>query len=159
MKISPMLRLTNLALPLRHTEADLEQAICARLGIQPTQLIHYSVFRRSYDARKKTAISLHYTLDVELDAEVETALQAPLSSAANNPVKLSVTPDTSYHFVAHAPDRLTSRPIVIGSGPCGLFAGLLLAQMGFHPIILERGKEVRQRTKDTFGLWRQRKLE
>jgi uncharacterized FAD-dependent dehydrogenase len=72
---------------------------------------------------------------------------------------IAPSPDTSYHFVAHAPDNFSERPVVIGTGPCGLFAGLLLAQMGFRPIILERGKAVRERTKDTFGLWRQSKLD
>ncbi|WP_232023995.1 NAD(P)/FAD-dependent oxidoreductase [Sulfurivermis fontis] len=67
-------------------------------------------------------------------------------------------PDTTYQFVTQAPPRLATRPVVVGTGPCGFMAGLLLAQMGFRPIILERGKPVRERTKDTWALWREGKL-
>ena len=144
-----MLRLTEVQLPLDHAESDLRQAILARLGISDDALIDFSIFRRGYDARKRNAISLVYTLDVEVRDE-----PAMLKRRSN----VSSTPDTSYRFVAQAPDNLSLRPVVIGTGPCGIFAGLILAQMGFRPIILERGKAVRDRTKDTFGLWRKREL-
>jgi uncharacterized FAD-dependent dehydrogenase len=147
-----MLRLTDVQLPLDHPEADIQDAILARLGITADDLIGYSIFRRSYDARKKSAITLIYTLDV--DIKNESAVLKRLSASRN----VMPTPDTSYHFVAQAPVGLTMRPVVIGTGPCGLFAALILAQMGFRPIILERGKSVRERTKDTFGLWRKREL-
>jgi uncharacterized FAD-dependent dehydrogenase len=147
-----MLRLTEIQLPLDHAEADLERAVLARLGVTPERLIRYTIFRRSYDARKKSAITLIYTVDVELQEE------AAVQKALKGNRLVMPTPDTSYRFVARAPDILTVRPIVIGTGPCGIFAGLILAQMGFRPIILERGKEVRERTKDTFGLWRKREL-
>jgi len=93
----------------------------------------------------------------DLASEVGSPSRMARSSASNVslPPHVRITPDTSYHFVAQAPENLTSRPVVIGMGPAGLFAGLLLAQMGFRPLILERGKAVRERTKDTFGLWRQ----
>ncbi|MES2535464.1 MAG: NAD(P)/FAD-dependent oxidoreductase [Pseudomonadota bacterium] len=147
-----MLRLTDVQLPLDHPEAEIQSAILARLGIAADELISYSIFRRSYDARKKSAVTLIYTLDVDL--RNEPAILKRLSGSRN----VVSTPDTSYHFVARAPAGLNTRPVVIGTGPCGLFAGLLLAQMGFRPIILERGKSVRERTKDTFGLWRKREL-
>jgi uncharacterized FAD-dependent dehydrogenase len=147
-----MLRLTEIQLPLDHTDADLERAVLARLGVAADILIGYSIFRRSYDARKKSAITLNYTLDVELRDE------APVLQALKGNRQVTPTPDTSYRFVGRAPAGLTTRPVVIGTGPCGIFAGLILAQMGFRPIILERGKEVRERTKDTFGLWRKREL-
>ena len=147
-----MLRLTDVQLPLDHPESDLEAAILARLGIAVKDLIGFTVFRRSYDARKKSAIIFIYTLDV--DVKNEAAVQKRLHGNRN----VTPTPDTNYHFVAQAPAGLTTRPVVIGTGPCGLFAGLILAQMGFRPIILERGKVVRERTKDTFGLWRKREL-
>ena len=143
-----MLRITELKLPLDHPESAIKTAILNRLGIGAEDLITYTVFRQGHDARKRDAISLVYTLDVETKNE-----QAILTRLKNDP-QLSLTPDTNYHFVTQAPKNLTSRPVVIGTGPCGLFAGLILAQMGFRPIILERGKEVRERTKDTFGLWR-----
>ncbi len=146
----PMLRITELKLPLNHTEAELTAAIITRLAISPAQLLQHTVFRLAFDARKKAAILLVYTLDVALSNEAEV-----LAKFQDDPHILP-TPDTSYRFVAQAPQHLKQRPIVIGMGPCGLFVGLILAQMGFKPLILERGKEVRERTKDTFGLWRKR---
>ena len=143
-----MLRITELKLPLDHPESAIKTAILNRLGIGAEELISYTVFRQGHDARKRDAISLVFTLDVETKNE-----QAILTRLKNDP-HVSLTPDTTYRFVAQAPVNMTERPVVIGTGPCGLFAGLILAQMGFRPIILERGKEVRERTKDTFGLWR-----
>jgi uncharacterized FAD-dependent dehydrogenase len=147
-----MLRLIDVHLPLDHPEPALKQAILARLGIEADSLLSYHVFRRSYDARKKSAVVLIYTVDIEVRDEV-----ALLRRHAGERT-LQPTPDTNYHFVTGAPAGLSKRPVVIGMGPCGLFAGLILAQMGFKPIILERGKSVRERTKDTFGLWRKRVL-
>ncbi len=148
-----MLRLTEIKLPLNHPEDDLKAAILARLGIAADELIGYSIFRRGFDARKLSAIQFVYTLEVEV--RDETALLERLNKVPH----ISPAQDTAYHFVAQAPKDLTERPIVIGTGPCGIFAGLILAQMGFRPIILERGKAVRERTKDTFGLWRQGNLD
>src|SRR3984957_4840433 len=143
-----MLRLTELKLPLGHGHGDIAAAILERLRIKPDDLRGYSVFRRAIDARKKSAIALTYTLDI--DVKNETAVLA----RSKKDVHLSLAPDMRYRFVAQAPEPLPLRPLVIGTGPCGLFAGLILAQMGFRPIILERGKVVRERTKDTWGLWR-----
>jgi uncharacterized protein len=113
-------------------------------------LLAYTIAKRSYDARKRSAIVLIYSIDVEVRKEAEI-----LQRLHDDP-HVKPTPDTRYHFVAQAPPDLASRPVVIGTGPCGLFAGLILAQMGFRPIILERGKAVRERTVDTFGLWREK---
>ena len=143
---------TNVKLPLNHQPEELEQAILATLNITAEQLTSFSMFKRGYDARKKNNIILIYTLDVDTTKNAELIAE----HAKNQNIKAS--PDTSYKFVGQAPENLTERPVVIGMGPCGLFAGLLLAQMGFKPIILERGKEVRQRTKDTFGFWRKKIL-
>jgi hypothetical protein len=148
-----MLRLTEIRLPLEHSEEELRAAIVAELGIAPEELLRYSVFRRGYDARKRGAIALVYHLDVETAREAEVLRR--LKKNAN----VGPSPDTSYRFVARAPEGLASRPVVIGFGPCGLFAGLILAEMGFRPIVLERGKEVRERTVDTFGFWRKRILD
>ncbi|PPK67753.1 hypothetical protein B0F88_11393 [Methylobacter tundripaludum] len=143
-----MLRITELKLPLDHPEDQLKTAILERLGLSAEELIAYTIFRQGYDARKRNAILLVYTVDVETKNE-----QAILKRLQNDP-HISATPDTTYRIVTQAPKNLAQRPVIIGTGPCGLFAGLILAQMGFKPIILERGKEVRERTKDTFGLWR-----
>jgi uncharacterized protein len=149
--ILPMLRLNEVKLPLNHSEADLQAAILKRLGIDATALTSFSVYKRSYDARKKTAILLIYALDIETPLESQILQR-------NTDQHLLRSPDTNYHFVTQARPHLQARPVIIGMGPCGLFIGLILAQMGFNPLILERGKSVRERTKDTFGLWRKRVL-
>ena len=151
-----MLRITELKLPLEHVEAALPAAILARLAIKAEDLLGFTVFRRGYDSRKKADIQLVYTLDVELPK----ALEAALLKRFRKDVHITPTPDTSYKYVA-APGSFaagTPRPIVIGFGPCGILAALILAQMGLKPIILERGKVVRERTKDTWGFWRKREL-
>ncbi len=151
-----MLRITELRLPLDHAEGAVRAAIVSRLGLQDTDLHAFTVFKRSHDARKKTAIVLIYTVDCELAAE---ALQVDVLQRFAADPHVRPTPDTGYHFVGHAPVDFHAegrlRPLVVGFGPCGIFAALILAQMGLRPIVLERGKEVRQRTKDTWGLWRQ----
>ena len=148
-----MLRLTELKLALDHAAGAIEAAVLKRLQLKPQDMIRCSVFRRAVDARKKSAIALIYTLDI--DVRNEAAVLKRLAGDRN----LSVAPDVSYRFKTHASDDRALRPVVIGAGPCGLFAGLILAQMGFRPIILERGKVVRERTKDTWRLWRKSVLD
>lgn len=155
-----MIRISNLQLPLDHNALALNQAILKRLSIQADDMLDYVVHRRGYDARKKSNIMLIYTLDVNTNQNDRLLV----SFAGDQLIKAS--PDMSYKFVAHAladpqtPTQFNSqkRPLVIGFGPCGLLAGLVLAQMGYKPIILERGAAVRQRTKDTFGFWRKKIL-
>jgi uncharacterized FAD-dependent dehydrogenase len=147
-----MLRLTEIKLPLDQPEGALKAAILKRLRVSAPELVSFTVFRRGYDARKVGAISLIYTVDVELKNEA-----AVLRRAAGEK-GISPSPDTSYKLVAKAPANLENRPVVIGTGPCGLFAAFILAEMGFRPIVLERGKIVRERTVDTFALWRKRIL-
>lgn len=147
-----MLRLTDIKLPLNHDEQALELAILRKLAISKEQLQSFTVFRRGYDARNKKDIQLIYTLDVDV-----TGQDALLSQFDQDPA-VRITPDMEYKFVAKAPEDLAERPVVVGLGPCGLFAALILAQMGFKPIVLERGKAVRERTKDTFGFWRKQPL-
>ncbi len=147
-----MLRLTEVKLPLDHTEADLRAAILQKLKIASHELNSFSVFKRSYDARKRDDISLVYTLDVN------TPRQKQLLKQFKTDRRILSTPDTSYKYVAKAPDGFSDRPIVIGIGPCGMFTALLLAQMGFRPIVLERGKAVHERSQDTFGFWSKRKF-
>jgi len=147
-----MLRLTDLQLPLNHPESALREALLARLGLADDQLLAVRIFRRAADARKKSAIHLVYTVDVEVVDEASVVAKLKPTS------KISITPAMDYQFVARAGKSPALRPIVIGFGPCGLFAALILAQAGFNPLIIERGKQVRERTKDTFGLWRKREL-
>lgn len=149
-----MIRLSGLALPLDHPPEAIAPAIAARLGIAPARLFSHRLFKRGNDARKRSAIQLVYTFDVEAEDEPEI-----LARLANDK-DVRATPDMAYKPPVTAPPGWSGhRPVVIGAGPCGLFAGLILAQMGFRPIILDRGKIVRQRTKDTWGLWRKSVLD
>ena len=161
-----MLRISEVKLPLDHTDADLSQAILETLSISAEDLLSFSIFKRSYDARKKSQILLIYQLDVTL---TETAEKAVTAASPNLPragtivgTRVGASPDTSYKFAAQVtesfPDANQQRPIIIGFGPCGILAALILAQMGLKPIVVERGQEVRQRTQDTWGFWRKRKL-
>lgn len=143
-----MIRLTEIRLPLDHTPEELTNAILAKLELAPNELASFTIFKRGYDARKRDAIVLVYTLDVQVVRETEL-----LAQFAQDP-HVALSPDTSYHFVAQATPTPKQRPLIIGFGPCGIMAALVLAQMGFCPIVLERGKQVRERTKDTWGLWR-----
>ncbi len=143
-----MIRLFEVKLPIDHVEAALSAAILSKLGIPPDDLIQVSIYKRSYDSRRKHDPRWVYIVDVQ------TRQDARLLKRFKNDPHVSETPDMTYRMVAHAPAGLKTRPIVIGAGPAGLFAGLMLARMGFRPLILERGKNVRDRTKDTFGFWR-----
>src|SRR5512139_1001666 len=147
-----MLRLTELKLPLDHPPEALRAAILKRMELADDKLLGFSIFKRSYDARKKHALLLIYAVDVEAKNE------AVLLKKFRDDRHLAPTPDMDYHFVGHATEQLSERPIVVGFGPCGIFAALVLAQMGFRPMVLERGKAVRERTQDTWGLWRKKVL-
>jgi uncharacterized FAD-dependent dehydrogenase len=148
-----MIRLSGLNLPLNHPADAIPPAICKRLGIARTDLLDFTLYRRGNDARRRNAIQLVYTFDVELKNEADVLARL----AGDKDVR--PTPDMTYRPPVTAPAGFSGkRPVVIGAGPCGLFAGLILAQMGFRPIILDRGKVVRQRTKDTWGLWRRAEL-
>jgi uncharacterized protein len=147
-----VIRITELPLPLDCPPSALAKAIVKRLGIEPADLLDFTVFKRSYDARKKHAITFVYIID--LTARDEAAVLKRLAGDRN----VRAAPDTSYYPVGQAPAGSSERPVVVGFGPCGVFAALLLAQMGFKPIVLERGRDVRRRTKDTWALWRKHTL-
>ncbi len=149
-----MIRLNQVKLPLDHSENALQDYVLETLSISEQQLVDIHVFKRGYDARKKNQITLIYTLDITLKEVDEAQLLTRFEQNQN----LRVSPDTEYKYVASAPADLTERPIVIGMGPCGLFVALILAQMGFKPIVLERGKSVHERAKDTFRFWRTSEL-
>lgn len=148
----PLIRLNEIKLPLDHNDDALGQAICEKFAVDPDDINGFTVHKRAYDARNKANILLIYTLDIDL------ANSAHLLDKFSRDPHVRAAPDMTYQFVAQAPSDLTQRPVVVGLGPCGLFAALILAQMGFKPIVLERGKAVRERTKDTFGFWRKQPL-
>jgi uncharacterized FAD-dependent dehydrogenase len=147
-----MLRLSELKLPLDHAPEDLPAAIASRLGIERGEIVSWRIWKRAHDARRRSAILKVYILDVEVRDE------AALRRRHAGDPQIQPTPDTSYRPKAPAPRPGRLRPVVIGAGPCGLFAGLILAEMGLRPILLDRGKQVRERTRDTWGLWRQSQL-
>ncbi|QKO22942.1 NAD(P)/FAD-dependent oxidoreductase [Rhodoferax sp. BAB1] len=148
-----MIRLTELKLPLEHAPEALPALIARTLGIAPGDISQHTVYKRSFDARK-AELQQVYIVDVALPPALEATL---LARFAQNP-HIRPSPDLVYHPVAQAPAGLQERPVVVGFGPCGIFAALLLAQMGFRPIVIERGTKVRQRTQDTWGLWRKHVL-
>jgi uncharacterized FAD-dependent dehydrogenase len=150
-----MIHIIELRLPVDHPPEALSAAIVTRLGIPAHDLLKIDIFKRSYDARKNIALSFTYIVDVVVKNEATV-----LKRFVDDP-QVRLTPDTSYHFVAQVTEqtpRQKLRPVVIGFGPCGIFAALLLAQMGLKPLILERGKAVRERTQDTWKLWRKNVL-
>lgn len=145
-----MIRLNQVKLKLDHSDDAIEQFVVDKLSILPANIVDIHIFKRSYDARKSNVVTLIYTLDITLQAIDEDNILRRFEKDQN----VRPSPDTTYQYVAQAPKNLSERPIVIGMGPCGLFSALILAQMGFNPVVLERGKAVHQRTKDTFRFWR-----
>jgi len=153
-RLRTMIRLTEIKLPLDHPDTAIAEAVVRALGIQADELQSVTIFKLSFDARKADLLQV-YIVDVTLSsAALETEV---LHRFENNP-HVRRTPDMVYKPVAIAPSDLKVRPVVVGFGPCGIFAALVLAQMGFKPIVLERGKKVRERTKDTWNLWRKNQL-
>ncbi|WP_300319867.1 NAD(P)/FAD-dependent oxidoreductase [Accumulibacter sp.] len=148
-----MLRISEIRLPIDHPPEALAAAVAARLAIAPADVGAIRVFRRSQDARKASALTFIYSVDVAVPDD------ALLFAKFAGDRRLQPTPDMRYHFVGQAPVPLSSRPIVVGFGPAGIFAALILAQSGFRPIVIERGKAVRERTQDTWGLWRRKVLD
>lgn len=153
-----MLRINEVKLPieqsatLKHQDAQIKAALLKRLSVPESDLIKFTIFKRGVDARKSHSILYVYSLDVEVKNETK------LLSKLRRDKHIKPAPDTRYHFVAQNENVTRHRPIIVGFGPAGIFAALILAQSGFKPIVLERGKEVRKRTQDTWGLWRKNEL-
>lgn len=147
-----MIRVQELRLPLEHEEPALKAALLKRLSLNDADLKSFTVFKRAADSRKKHDIQLVYIIDAEIADEASV-----LKRFADDP-HVGETPDMTFRPAPPAPAAAWKRPAVIGFGPCGIFAALILAEAGYRPIVLERGKIVRERTVDTFKFWRQRVL-
>lgn len=149
-----MIRVTELKLPLDHAPEALAALVAEKLSVEPADIRDFTVFKRSVDARKARLVRV-YIVDVAL---VDAAEEPALLERHAGDARVRLAPDMVYRPVARAPADVKDRPVVVGFGPCGIFAALVLAQTGFRPIVLERGTTVRQRTKDTWGLWREHVL-
>lgn len=153
-----MLRITEIKLPIENAQSlihqtdEIKAALLKRLEIAESDLIHFDIFKRGVDARKSHAILYVYSLDVEVKNEEK------ILAKFRKDAHIKPAPDTSYKYVAITEVAPQARPVIVGFGPAGIFAALILAQSGFKPIVLERGKEVRKRTQDTWGLWRKSTL-
>ncbi|MEO5671437.1 MAG: NAD(P)/FAD-dependent oxidoreductase [Ramlibacter sp.] len=152
-----MIRLSEIKLTLAEAENPqpvLRAAAARVLGVQHADIANVDVFKRSFDARKADLIAV-YIVDVTL---VDPSLDATVLARLAGRPQIAPTPDMAWLPPVQASAAPLQRPVVVGFGPCGIFAALVLAQMGLAPIVLERGKPVRQRTKDTWNLWRKRVL-
>jgi uncharacterized FAD-dependent dehydrogenase len=153
-----MIRITELSLPWgdpteTRTRDALRRAIVKRLALHEADLVDFSVFKRSHDARRKDReLSFVYIVDVAVRDE------ARVLAAHRDDRHVGPSPDTAFHPPPRSAGTTAERPVVVGFGPCGLFTALVLAQQGYRPIVLERGRDVRRRTQDTWGLWRKRTL-
>jgi len=142
-----MIRVSNLRIPIdKDDKAELEKLLLTRLGIEPGDLLSFRIFKKSVDARRKRMIYFVYTVDVEVKNE-----ERVLSRTEDN--RISKTPNMDYHFVRPGKEKLSKRPVIVGTGPAGLFAGLILAQMGYCPVLLERGQDVDRRTETVNRFW------
>jgi len=147
-----MIRLRDITLPFDHKEEALASSILERLGIPEHQLLNFTIVHKSIDARRKNHIVAVYTIDVGLKNEPE------LLSRFSQDIRISAGPCMNYQLPTvgniHGPS-----PVVVGSGPCGLFVALILAQLGFKPVLIERGKEVSSRVKDVQNFWHKGQLD
>jgi uncharacterized FAD-dependent dehydrogenase len=149
-----LIRVHQIALPLDHPPQALPAAVAKRLKLPVESLGELQLFRRSVDARHKDAIELVYSVDVAV------ADEAAVLGKLRRDHQVMATPEPLQRPSIPAPEGFASgerlRPVVVGAGPCGYFAALFLAQQGYRPLLLERGKPVKQRTADTFGFWKGR---
>jgi len=141
-----MLRLANIKLNIYEDEAGLKEIILSKLNIKEKDLMNYKIFKKSLDARKRESVSFVYTVDVRVRNE-----QKVWQGCRQKEVTIS--PEMGYKYVDPGPEKMTCPPVIVGTGPAGLFAGLILSRMGYRPLLLERGEEVEYRTKKVKKFW------
>lgn len=142
-----MIRINQMKLNIEHTSDDFERKILKTLCIKKEELQGFQIRKQSIDARKKPVLYYVYSVDVQVRDEAKVK-----KTVKNNQIQFQVKPD-SYHFEVKGTKELTHRPVIIGTGPAGLFCGYMLAAHGYQPILLERGADVDQRTKDVEAFW------
>lgn len=147
-----MIRINQMKLNIEHTSDDFERKILKTLCIKKEELQGFQIRKQSIDARKKPDLYYVYSVDVQVRDEAKVK-----KTVKNNQIQFQVKPD-SYHFEVKGTKELTHRPVIIGTGPAGLFCGYMLAAHGYQPILLERGADVDQRTKDVEAFWKNGKL-
>ncbi len=147
-----MLRLKDITLPFDHQEQALANSILKRLDIPKRQLLNFTIVRKAIDARRKDHIVAVYTIDAELknDPEVLSKFSPEMLSSAESSAQYQLPTVGNTH---------SPSPVVVGSGPCGLFTALLLAQLGLKPLLIERGKDVNSRVKDVHNFWHKGQLD
>ena len=147
-----MIRITDLTLPFDHNDDELKRLVKYRLDIDDSDLIKISINRSSLDARKKNSIKRVYTVLVQVSDEIGVLEKFTKDN------KVSRAQSQIYQIPQLVQSIPKDRPVIVGTGPAGLFAGLILAEAGYEPLLLERGKVVRERTRDTHGFWKTGKL-
>lgn len=146
-----MIRISQMKMPVAHTEERLIQRIAGLLHVGKEDILSYKIVKKSVDARKKPDIYFIYTIDLSLQNEEKIMRHA--SSKRNGGVQIQVPDEKKYSFPACGSRKLKRRPVIIGTGPAGLFCGYFLALHGYRPILLERGKEVLKRQRDVEAFW------
>lgn len=141
-----MIRVPDIKISINQEKTDIRGAILKKLRITDEDLINYNIYKESIDARKKDRVEFVYTVDIEVKNQDKLLKRI-------KDKKITLTPDMDYKFVNKGDIKLNHSPVIIGTGPAGLFAGLILAQMGYNPILLERGKDVDHRAKDIQEFW------
>ena len=142
-----MIKINQLKLPVGHSQKDLEDKIRKTLRIPSKETFHYEVMRRSLDARKKP--SLFYVYCIYVTIRQENSIVKKLHQPS-----VSLVTETGYRFSEMGHERLNRRPVIVGAGPCGLFAAWQLTLAGYAPLILERGKQVEDRSADVERFWK-----
>ena len=151
-----MIRISQLKLPCGHSEADLEEKIRKTIKLKDRDTVRYRIRKHSIDARKKPQLFDIYTVDADLKMGIKAERKLAAKLRNRN---IAVVEESGYQFPPAGGEKMNTRPVVIGAGPAGLFCALMLAEHGYRPILLERGRCVEERAKDIDRYWESGKLD